>query len=186
MKKLFALLISLSSIGAVSSTAEAASGAVMGRLRYLQRQGNFCPTTRDCTGARYLQAEFNTEQGIGFVDWQLINSSNKILAQGQTGPDGDFLGTWSSSGSLSGARIRFFLQRWDPQVFRFRVHNLTSNQPITLLTSTFTLENLSPGLVQDLGDRRFGLSPGSNQNYLNVLNGAMRMWNDSLSTAPQK
>ena len=41
----------------LTSNAWAAGGFVAGTLQFFQAQGNFCPTTRTCTGAQYPQSD---------------------------------------------------------------------------------------------------------------------------------
>ena len=55
----FPLVLALASFVA-AATAHAGSGVVRGRLLFYENNNDYCPSTRDCTGANYLEAQYNS------------------------------------------------------------------------------------------------------------------------------
>ena len=64
--------------------AYAASGTAYGYLKFWQKQGNYCPTTRDCTSAWYPESQYDTAQpaaetklylyaGYPFTCWKMLD-----------------------------------------------------------------------------------------------------------------
>src|SRR5262245_1658490 len=120
---LCALLMTLAAT-ALCGAAHAASGTLAGRMLFLQQQGNFCPTTRDCTGARYLQGEFNKNQPVKDIVIQVKNSSGAVIGTGATDSSGNFAIPWSTTSSLTNAVFRTWMKE-KSSTPRFLIENLS-------------------------------------------------------------
>ncbi len=91
------------------SAAFAVTGTVSGTWQFWLKAGNYCPTTNACTGARYLQASFNTRIPVsnGSV-WIVNNASGTLLGYGGTDVNGNFTVSWSAATTPPQIRIVIF------------------------------------------------------------------------------
>ena len=90
-----ALAIALASLVSTAAPASAASGVVSGVLLFFQNQGNYCPNTRNCTGAKYLQSEYKTNQPLRDARIYVTRQSDgEILGEGVTDAAGFFVVAW--------------------------------------------------------------------------------------------
>ena len=67
MKRIVPTLAALAVIAPSAAAFASSSGAIEGKLYFYQNQGNYCPVGRDCTGAKYREAEYHTNQPIANV-----------------------------------------------------------------------------------------------------------------------
>jgi hypothetical protein len=170
------LVLSTALITAFAGTASASSGYVRARVQFFQNQGGYCPTSRDCTGARYLASQFHTYLPIGDTRiWIRRDSDGTVIGQGSTDADGYFTIRWSDPSS-SGSVAATFAWQAEHKDGRFAVRNadgLTfrmSSSPFLLTSGT------TAGAPTELGNRRWGTS-SSPHAIANVYEGATRMWN---------
>src|SRR4051812_33400628 len=76
------------------------SGTVSGNVAFFQNQGNFCTTTRSCTGATYLQSQYQTNMPIGETKVFIQRASdNATIGQGVTDGNGRFTISWTDPSS---------------------------------------------------------------------------------------
>lgn len=88
-----ATLLLLSTL--LPDAARATSGYAQSRLLFYQYQGNFCPESRDCTGATYKEAEFDSHAPVRHTKVYLRNAANgAILGQGTTDEQGNCTLGW--------------------------------------------------------------------------------------------
>jgi len=169
----------------LSVTVEAATGCVSGKIQFLQRQGQFCPNsaTRNCTGAKYLQGEFNTLQGVKNIRIEVRTTAGATIGVGETNVSGNFFVNWSTSSGVPQARIRVVTQRGTSTNPRFRIQNSVGS---TIVFDTFAQQlksDCNAGSVA-YGTFNWSNSPGYSQDIFNAYDGAWKMWNFSLSQAP--
>ena len=167
-------------LGAVGQ-AEASTGYVSGKLQFYQNQGGYCPSTRDCTGARYLQSEFNTYQPIRDAKvWVRRTSDFAVIGQGTTDRTGSFTIRWNdptSSGSVA-ADLYWTGEHKDG---RFALRNSTG-LVFRMSTPDFLLANGTTATAPtSIGNYKWGQS-GSPHPLSNVYDGAFRDW-DVFETA---
>ena len=95
----------VSIISFYSSFTAASSGTVNGTMEFYQNQGNYCPTSMNCTGARYSQAQYHQYRPVKNVKVYIVRDSDQtVIGQGQSDTSGDFSIYWtdpSSSGNVS-------------------------------------------------------------------------------------
>ena len=159
-----------------ASDAWASSGTVGGRLMHFQNQGNFCPTTRDCSGAKYVQSQYRTYMPVGDVKVYIHRSTDgAIIGQGSTDSSGYFSISWydpSQSGNVSAN----FDWRGEHKDNRFFIRDQPSNQLWSFWTWPTTLIN---GGNADFGWQYWG-SPEAPHQVTNLYDGAAMMWRNSL------
>ncbi len=85
-------LISLS-----GSTAFAVTGYIHARFMYYNHQGNFCPTSRNCTGAKYLESDFDHYLPVSHVKVGLFTTSGTAIGQGVTDANGYVTMQWTNT-----------------------------------------------------------------------------------------
>ena len=113
-----------------SAAAPSSYGWVGGRVRFHNRNGGYCPTGQDCTGARYPQSKYNVLLGIPEARVQMVRNDGVVLGSGVTDADGNYVMYWYSYGSIPGtvqARIRVTYEQKDAR-FRFRTTSDTAAQ----------------------------------------------------------
>jgi hypothetical protein len=150
-----------------------ASGTASGQLAFFNHQGNFCPTGRDCFGAKYTQAEFNAVLPVRETRVYIRRASDaRIIGQGATDAAGNFSIGWTipnSSDDVSADLIWVGEQKDG----RFAVRSDTGAQYV-FWTFPFTLHNGGSDFIGTLvwGDAQ-------NPNPLaNVYDGAWRAWSE--------
>lgn len=153
----------------------ASYGLVVGNLGFYENEGNFCPTSRDCTGAKYLQEQYNTTQAIANVKVYVERvSDGEKIGQSTTDDSGLFGIFWydpSTSGDTN-AQIAWYGEQKD---LRFRITASDGGSwrwwwPVTL----------SDRAVTNVGWGVWGWSGGAHA-LSNLYSGAQRMWANSLS-----
>jgi len=158
-----------------ASGASASSGTVSGGLGFFQNQGNFCPTTRVCTGAKYLQSQYNTTQPIANVKVYVERASDgATLGQGTTDASGNFSLAWTDS-STSGAvavQITWYGEQKDG---RFRLATTAGGRWRMWWSNT-----LAASGTTFVGTGVWG-SSGSPHALSNLYDGAQKMWANALS-----
>ncbi|MEQ8274844.1 MAG: hypothetical protein RKU31_14340 [Deltaproteobacteria bacterium] len=169
------LVASLSTAAAFGAT----TGTVSGKLQFYQNQGNYCPTSRDCTNARYKQADFGTFQPIANALVYLFDVSNVAIGAGTTDADGDFTISWYSVSNANQASVRFFYEQ-DGQRFAIRSSDGSVRQAYT---PDFSITNgTAPNNPQAVGTFSWGSSASPNE-YMNVYDGAEKMWRKALKNS---
>lgn len=153
------------------------SGTVQGNLQFFQNQGNFCPAGRDCTGAKYTAAQFNTNQPIANVKVYIRrHSDNLVLGQGTTNNMGNFTMQWTlPEGNRRDVEAHLII-RYEHQNDRFTVNTEGGGFWISS-SGSFVVEH---NTVQNLGGFTAG-NAASPPAIANVYDGAVKMWNNSLA-----
>lgn len=150
------------------------TGQVTGTLRFYQNQGNYCPSTRDCSGAQYLESQYHTYQPVQDVKVYVETNSGQLIGSGSTDASGDFTITWVQLWSYNSQARVYFTGAHKDNRFRFV---LPSGANHKYTTSYFTLTS---GGLRDIGTRNWG-SSSSPKEMVNAYDGAISMWNNSLS-----
>ena len=153
-------------------SAFAADGTVTGRLQHWNRQGNFCPTSRNCTGAKYPQSQFNVARPIRHVKVYVRNESATILGQGSTDSLGNFSISWFSPSHPGRIHITWHAEHKDN---RFFVRS-ASGGSWYFWTGRRTAVD---GGTTAFGSMTWG-SAGAPHDITNIYDGAHRTWWDSL------
>lgn len=151
-----------------------ASGVVSGHLQFYQNQGNFCPTTRNCTGARYLQSEFNTYVPLRDIKVYMVRvSDGAAMGQAATDANGNFLLSWSITGSSP--VVAQLIVRGEHKDNRFFLRAADGTQ-LLLNTPTFNATSGSTSSnPQQIGTFAWG-GPNNPNDVTNVYDGAWRTW----------
>ena len=159
-----------------ASTAEAASGFVTGNIKLWNRNGNWCdPALQNCTGARYLRAQYDVAVPLIGAIVELWQGSTPI-GFGSSDLDGNFTLAWSSS-TLTNTRLRFFAQHAGG---RFVIGDTTGNR-MTSNSLAFTLvSGTTAGSPQNLGNAVAGTS-GNPHWWLNVFWAAERQFRETIN-----
>ena len=154
------------------------SGTVEGTLTFYQNQGNYCPATRDCTGAKYTQAQFATFQPLRNTKVYILRQpGSAVIGQGTTNGAGVFKIKWVTGQSSSdnkdvAARL---IVRFEQDDGRFAVHRVTG--ALWLAAHDFVADHGNHS--QKLGTLSLGNAAAPNE-VANIFDGAVRMWNNSL------
>ncbi len=177
MKRLLPALAALAVTVPGSLAFAASSGTIAGKLYFYQNQGNYCPTGRDCTGARYREAEYHTNQPIANAKVYIRRKSDDtVLGQGTTGTDGAYSIHWtdpSTSADVEG-QIVF---RGENKDGRFQIRN--TDLGYWIWWSNVTLQR---GETTEAGTRTWGNS-SSPHALSNLYDGANSMWSSSLTNS---
>ncbi|WP_437566176.1 hypothetical protein [Sorangium sp. So ce542] len=159
-----------------SEEASAASGVVKGKIQFWQKQGNYCPSFRDCTGSNYLEADYDTAQPVAQVQIQVVDASNlnNVLGQGTTDVNGNYQISWSTASTPPSAKILWKARHKD-SVFEVvsassgGIYYFTSGGSFTLTSGT------TSGSPQTLSTYTWGNS-ASPESLANLYDGAWRTW----------
>jgi hypothetical protein len=175
------LPLALLALSALAVPASAADGVVKGRLRFYNNQGNYCPTDRDCTGARYLQADYNVYLPIRDVKVYAVASDGAVLGSGTTDANGNYTISWFAwtlATSVTGS-VEWYGEHKDG---RFSLRNASGGRYV-FWTSNVTLRSgTTSRSPQDLGTRTWGSATAPHA-LANLYDGALRTWRDSLSAS---
>jgi hypothetical protein len=179
MRSLRSLLVTagaLALVATATATASASSGYVRGRLQFFQNQGGYCPASRDCTGARYLESQFHTYLPIADTRvWIRRASDAQIIGQGSSDADGWFTIRWSDP-STSGSVSAVLAWQAEHKDGRFAVRN-ADGQTFRMSSPSFGLgHGTTAASPTQIGAYRWG-SSSSPHAIANVYDGATRMWN---------
>lgn len=159
-------------IAAVPGDAFAAGGTVSGTLQHFNRMGNFCPTSRDCTGAKYPQSQFNTYRPIRHVKVYVRDPAGTVLGQGTTNGSGGFSVSWFSPTLPATIHVTWHAEQKDN---RFTLYNADG---ATWYFWTYGVPPVDGGTTA-LGTLAWGAS-GAPHDITNWYDGAHRTWWDSL------
>jgi hypothetical protein len=161
---------------AAAGTAHAYSGTVTGTYQFFQNQGNFTPSTRNSTGARYLQSEYRTNVPVRQAKMYvaLWSDWNNVLGTANTSTSGTVTINWTSTSQANPQVVIYTLQ--EHSAGRFVVRDGSGNPAFTY-EGPVTLTN---GQTTARGTRIWG-TVANPFPIMNVYNGAWRMWTDALS-----
>lgn len=157
---------------AMPSAAEAATGTATGRIMHFNRLGNYCPTTRDCTGSKYPQAQWNVGRPIRHVKVYVRDQTDAIVGQSATDGAGNFTINWSSPSTPTQLHITWHGEHKDG---RFVIQDASG---ATWVFWTYPLAAVSGGNTA-FGEMTWG-APGAPHDITNIYDGAHREWWDSL------
>jgi hypothetical protein len=159
-----------------ASRANAAGGVIRGTMLFYQNQGGFCPSGRNCTGATYLQSEFNTGVKIGDIKVYVRDQNSAIIGQGTTDWAGNFTVSWFRATMPTSATVEWASEHKDT---RYRI---TTPDGVYLYRGIWNI-SLVDGTTalapQNLGGAIWGWS-GAPDQVLNAYDGAWKMWNYAL------
>lgn len=174
------VLASLPVILLGATPAFAATGWVSGKLQFWQKQGNYCPTGRDCTAANYPQSQFDKAQPLAELQVQVVNASNTatVYGNGVTDVNGNYLFQWTTPSTPPTAKILWKYRQKDT---RFEVRSAQSNGIYYTTSGNITLTSgTTQGSPQVLSTFTTG-SSGSPNHVANLYDGAFRQWYWALS-----
>lgn len=165
-------LVGLAVIAAAPASAHAAAGTATGTIQHFNRMGNFCPTTRDCTGAKYPQSQFNVYRPIRHVKVYVRDQASTIIGQGITDGAGAFSVSWYSPALPTAIHFTWHAEQKDN---RFTLYDAAG------ATWVFWTHGVTPvdGGTTAFGTKSWGTS-GSPHDITNWYDGAHREWWDSL------
>ena len=152
------------------------SGTVSGGVAFFQNQGNFCPATRTCTGATYVESQYHTNMPIGETKVFIQRASdNATIGQGVTDSNGRFTISWTNPATTGNITANLI---WvgEHKDGRFAVRSSSGAQFI-FWTPNFTLNT---GGNTESGTWTWG-SAGAPHSLANVYDGAFHMWSFGLS-----
>lgn len=159
-----------------AQAAHASSGVVTGTVVFFQNQGNYCPATRDCTGANYPQSQYQTY--LPLADTKIFvrrTSDNAVIGQGSTNTAGVFTIAWTDPAAL-GHTSGHLLWTAEHKDGRFAVRNSVGGViPYTTANRALLANN-----VTAVGTWVWS-GPGLLDPISNVYDGAYRMWAFALS-----
>src|SRR5262245_8482549 len=75
----------------------AVGGVVSGTWTFWNMNGNFCPSTNACMGARYPQTQYNAALPISNAYVFVLDNANTVIGQGFTDSNGAFSISWERS-----------------------------------------------------------------------------------------
>jgi len=166
----------VASCGLAPAQASAASGWVEGYIKHYQNQGNYCPTTRNCTTAQYLQAEFNTVVPARNVYVYLRDQNGAVIGTGITSSSGYYKFSWSRSTAPTSGSLIWTLKHGSG---RFQIFAPAGETWILWSTVSSIVDGTTSSSPQNLGTRQWG-SSGAPHQLTNGYDGAEKMWNRSL------
>lgn len=177
MKHFIFGLAALGLLAAATPAHATTSGWVKGKITFYQNQGNYCPSTRTCTGANYLQASYQTGQPAAHTKVYVVDSSDRAIGSGVTDINGNFSIPWQSSNNANSGHFYWSFEHKDN---RFNVRSGTGAQWVAW-TSNISLPNgTTQATATNFGTIVWG-NAASPHAVANVNDGAWRMWNYALS-----
>jgi hypothetical protein len=93
-RRSFAFVIVLTIGLGLSATSEASEGYVYGRFTFINANGNFCPNTNACVGAKYKEPSNHQPTPVPNAALWIVDGSNAILGLGRTDDDGYYNIKW--------------------------------------------------------------------------------------------
>lgn len=146
------------------------SGVANGRLMFFNHQGNYCPTDRDCTGAKYLQADHDVYLPVRDTKIYLRNGSS-IIGQGTTDSGGNFSVGWHLSGVSGNLYTAQLVWHFEHKDGRFTIQT-DGGGVYEVAAGGFVLHD---GSTDSIGNILVG--DGANPNQIaNIYDGAWRDW----------
>ena len=157
------------------------SGHLRGRLSFYQLNGGFCPSGRDCTGARYPAWAYQTVQPIRHAKVFLKNvSTGTILASGTTDVDGNYALSWFSSTTAPSFTAQVYW-RGEHKDLRYYLTQAGGRLMWLFPSADFTLNSgTTAAFPQDRGDLTWG-SAGNANKLVNAYHASWHVWNFSLN-----
>lgn len=162
---------------AAPELADAFEGVVRGRIQFYNNQGNYCPSFRDCTDARYHQSEYNRVQPIRSAKVYVVDSGGNRIGQGSTTGSGRFTIRWSSSSAAPRAHIEWYGEHRDG---RYAIRTSRGGRYVMWTANRTLIRNTTSSRPQELGNFVWG-SASNPHSLANLYDGAWRMWTWSLS-----
>jgi len=180
LARIIGALLALFILSGVSD-AFAGSGVVRGRFRTWNKNGNYCPTGRDCTGSVYTQSQYDNNQPIRNVKvWVYNDTVGAPLGEGVTDDNGYYTIAWSYPGSIPNASQTYVYWAADHKENRFFIHYSNGTYP-WWATATFTPQNgTTAGSPQQLGTTNHGSSAAPDL-FANAYFGAEMEWREALN-----
>jgi hypothetical protein len=166
----------------ISSQGFAAGGYVSGKLEFWQKQGNYCPSSRDCTHTNYREAShFDRLQPIREAKVEIVNATDSgvVYGTGTTDTSGNYKIQWTSTGSAPSIKVLWKTRHKDT---RFEIRSASSNG-IYFFTSSGSVQltnGTTSGSPQALPNYSWGNSASPNA-LANLYDGAHRTWFYALS-----
>ncbi len=177
----FSSFASLAVVLMGAGPALAASGYVSGKLQFWQKQGNYCPTGRDCTGGNYLQAAFDKAQPLSDLQVQVVNATATatVYGQGVTDAAGNYVIQWTTPAAPPSAKILWKYRQKDTRFELLSassggIYYSTNSGTVTLTSGT------TQAAPQVLSTFTTGTS-ASPSHVANLYDGAYRQWFFALS-----
>lgn len=178
MKRAYLSLTILVLLVLIPCTAFAASGYVSGTLKFWNKQGNYCPNTRNCTGATYPQSQYDNAQPVKEVQVQVLDNTWAVLGEGTSDTSGNFKIYWYRSTLPPSGMILWKARQKDS---RWQIVSASTGGIYVNWTGTFTLINgTTYSNPQNVGTFVWGSSASPNH-VANLYDGAWRQWNYALS-----
>lgn len=152
-------------------------GTVSGSYNLYQNQGNFCPSSRVCTGAKYLQSQYQTYMPVADTRIYVLRASDgAILGQGSTDASGNFSVGWYDPSASSSTVAVNVVWRGEHRDGRFNLRTASGgvwqfNSPVFSVAAYQTT---------NIGWWTWGVS-GAPNGLANLYDGARRGWVSSLS-----
>lgn len=128
-----AALLVLATYLSLPATAMAGGGFVAGQLTFTNRNGNFCPTVESCTGATYVQSQYNQETGIPEAMVMLFTAGGTLLAQTSTNASGVYIMPWNTGGTNNENAFLFIF--YVQKNSRFDIRGVSNPAPTTPLSN---------------------------------------------------
>jgi hypothetical protein len=159
------------------SASAGAGGTVSGSFYFFQNQGNFCPSTRDCTGARYLQSQYQTSMPVADIKVYVQRASDgTLIGQGTTDASGNFSMSWYDANATTSTQAQVFW-RGEHKDNRFVIRTASGGTYLFPLGVNFTLQ---ANQTTSIGSWVWGSSTSPSA-LVNLYDGARRMWSVSLA-----
>lgn len=164
-------------IAATSSAQATTSGWVKGRITFYQNQGNYCPSSRTCTGANYLQSAYQKAGAASYTKVYVVDNQDRPIGSGVTDLNGDFLINWTSTNNASSGHFYWSFEHKDN---RFAIRSGTGAQWVAWTQNITLPNNTTISTATDFGTKQWGDS-SSPHAVANVNDGAFRQWHYALS-----
>lgn len=173
MHKLLLIALMLSS----TSSFAWSSGTVSGQVRFYQHQGNFCPSYRNCTGAKYLASQYHTYMPLAQTKLYVKNVYNQVIGQGVTDTNGNYSISWLDGGAPNNSAVNGYVW-WhaEHKDGRFTIYQAGGQTMATLIAAG----SLQFGITTGLGTTNLGGANSPNA-IANLYDGAWRTWYYALS-----
>jgi hypothetical protein len=182
-RKATTLLFALTAV-ALPGVAHAESGWVSGTWTFWNKNGNYCPTSRSCTGAHYTQAQYDTTQPLRKIEVFIENDTAGIIGRGVTDSSGNYNIQWSYNGTLPNKDKTSVWVRPYHGDGRFVVHYTNGTYPNNW-TPYFTISaGTTESSPQNRGSWCVGACTSASPDpYYNVYWAAERAWTRRLATS---
>ena len=95
----------------------AASGTIVGGAFFYNENGGYCPTSNACTGAHYVQAQFNTYLPISNAFVNVYDMNSNLLGQSVTDDAGQFTVPWTANPKPAKVIVKVFAWHKDSRFY---------------------------------------------------------------------